>query len=156
MSALPGADFASMLDEVLAEEDEADKASLTASVDYLSVVEELHSGRIHFSDAAARSEYRANQEAQNGAAGSRAEMAAPSIDPSLPLPSTDPADIARELGIGRASAARDLDHLRREFAFRNHPDRVTDDARARAIVRMQIANMLIDEAKRAGVKSSSR
>ncbi len=38
---------------------------------------------------------------------------------------------------------------RRAFAFKNHPDRVAPHLRQRAMVRMQVANMLIDEAKKA-------
>ena len=36
---------------------------------------------------------------------------------------------------------------RRAFAFKNHPDRVAPHLRQRAMVRMQVANMLIDEAE---------
>lgn len=38
--------------------------------------------------------------------------------------------------------------MRRDFAFHNHPEHL----RARAIIRMQVANMLIDEAKRDRVR----
>lgn len=48
----------------------------------------------------------------------------------------------------RAHLPKNYDRLRRDFAFRNHPDRVAEHLRAYAIVRMQIANTLIDEAKR--------
>lgn len=151
MTAMPGADFASLLDEAMVDEDEEGKASLSGSVDYLSVVEELHSGRIHFSAEAARREYLATEGLEAEAVRATPTIQAPPLEPSLP--SVDPSDIARELGLGSRSAKRNLDHLRREFAFKNHPDRVGDEMRGRAIVRMQIANMLIDEAKRARSKS---
>lgn len=62
-------------------------------------------------------------------------------------PSADAADIVRELGLtGRENVAA-LDRARRAFAFANHPDRVAEDDRAIAIIRMQIANRLIDDAK---------
>jgi hypothetical protein len=63
------------------------------------------------------------------------------------LPSVRGEDIARELGLDRASA-KNLDRLRRVFAFKNHPDRVAPELRHRALLRMQVANRLIDEAKR--------
>ncbi|WP_028034822.1 hypothetical protein [Chelativorans sp. J32] len=125
-------DFASMLDELLADRaQEPDRAHLL-SVDYLSVVEELHSGRIVFSDDSLQAAYAAASEA-------RAEE---------PVGSVDPEDIARELGLEGAAKLRELDRLRRDFALRNHPDRVPEHLRARAVIRMQVANMLIDEAKR--------
>ena len=57
--------------------------------------------------------------------------------------------LARELGIGPQSRQDDLDRARRAFAMRYHPDRMPEEHRERAALRMQIANMLIDEAKRA-------
>lgn len=69
-------------------------------------------------------------------------------EPVAPLPSTDPADIAAELQMAHARWPRDFDRIRREFALRNHPDRVESRLRERAVIRMQIANMLIDQEKR--------
>jgi hypothetical protein len=132
-------DFASMLDELLGERaEEPDRAHLF-SIDYLSVVEELHSGRISFSDGVMHAAYQA----------SLGEMPE---NPAEPEPSVDPDDIARELGLAGKPKVRELDRLRRDFAFRNHPDRVPEHLRARAIIRMQVANMLIDEAKRGRIK----
>ena len=70
------------------------------------------------------------------------------LDEIRAMPSVDPADIAGELSLSTLTDARDLDRIRREFAFQNHPDRVPDDRRDRAMLRMQVANQLIDEAKR--------
>lgn len=53
-----------------------------------------------------------------------------------------------ELGLDRAKGTADFNRLRRSFAFRNHPDRVAPHLRQRAMVRMQVANMLIDDARR--------
>ncbi len=67
-----------------------------------------------------------------------------------PMParlSADPAEIARELGLTGKETVAGLDRVRRAFAFANHPDRVAEDCRPVAIVRMQIANRLIDDAK---------
>ena len=63
------------------------------------------------------------------------------------LPETAPEAIARELSLHRIADVKSLDRLRREFAFRNHPDRVRPDWRQAAMARMQTANRLIDEAK---------
>lgn len=64
------------------------------------------------------------------------------------LPSLDPEEVAAELNIAGVAGVRELDTVRRDFAFRNHPDRVAPELRDRAMKRMQIANQLIDEAKR--------
>ncbi|UUP19261.1 hypothetical protein NTH_03756 [Nitratireductor thuwali] len=139
MTAGQNRDFASFLDELLAEAAEPEQGAPRINLDYLSVVDELHSGRINFTDEKAAAEYRAN--ASEKAVGSpAAETAA--------APSVDPDEIARELDLARRAASTDLDRLRREFAFRNHPDRVPEHLRARAMIRMQVANTLIDEAKR--------
>ena len=59
-----------------------------------------------------------------------------------------PEAIEAELGLGSPAQDADFSRLRRSFAFANHPDRVAPHLRQRAMIRMQIANMLIDEAKR--------
>ncbi|WP_295810495.1 hypothetical protein [uncultured Nitratireductor sp.] len=150
-------DFATLLDELISEE--AERAghipvSLN-SLDYLSVAEELHSGRINFADRRAQAEYGEHQEAEvvnPAGTGGSAEPEPVAEEARETPPSTDPEEIARELGLGRAVAPKLLDRLRREFAFRNHPDRVPAHLRANAMMRMQVANMLIDEAKRGRLK----
>lgn len=74
--------------------------------------------------------------------------AATPAEKSRPSPSIEPAVIAAELGLTGRTPPKDLDRLRREFAFANHPDRVEPGLRDRAMVRMQIANVMIDQAKR--------
>jgi hypothetical protein len=121
----------------------------TIPFDYLAVAEELHSGRIKVSGHAAAAEYR-----ETGA-GFEAELTAlleeaagvPDAPGSHDLPSIEPEAIARELGLASA-ASSDFGRLRRNFAFKNHPDRVAPHLRQRALARMQVANGLIDEAKR--------
>lgn len=135
----PASDFSALLDDIMSERDNEGASTAPASVDYMSVMEELHSGRIRFTEETVRQEYAA------------AEQPAPKparrkIEP----PSIDPAEVARELDIGTGRSVQELDRIRRDFAFRNHPDRVEGGMRQRAMVRMQIANMLIDEAKRTG------
>ena len=66
------------------------------------------------------------------------------------LPSVEPEAIAMELGLGTTKAA-DFGKLRRSFAFKNHPDRVAPHLRQRALARMQVANRLIDDAKRQAI-----
>lgn len=159
MSSTPNRDFASLLDDLFvskAERDAEDEleaeeeagARPTIPFDYLSVAEELHSGRIRVSGEAVAAEY------QEVGAGLEAELeailkdAAP-VEARLEdaLPSLEPEAIARELGLQDGGDV-DLSRARRSFALRNHPDRVAPHLRQRALARMQVANGLIDEAKR--------
>jgi hypothetical protein len=129
-------------------------AKPTIPFDYLAVVDELHSGRIKVSGETLAGHYR---EAGTDLA---AEFAAILADADLSaaeeeaLPAVDPQAIAAELGLDRPNA--DFKRLRRDFAFANHPDRVAPHLRQRAAVRMQIANMLIDEARRKAVAAARR
>lgn len=144
--------FASLLDDLLSEEAErADAAPGPLSLDYLAVADELHSGRISFSDRRAQAEYEAQQPLRpaGGGGGERTLMREEAL-------STDPGEIARELGLAGGRRPGDLDRLRRDFAFSNHPDRVPAHRRAAAMIRMQVANMLIDEAKRDSLSRRGR
>ncbi|WP_274628607.1 hypothetical protein [Arvimicrobium flavum] len=158
MASAKNRDFARLLDDLFQAaaipetEDHSESATTpTIPFDYLSVVDELHSGRIRVSGEEASAEYRAAstaiEEALREMELRRAEIVPPPLEPA-PLPSIDPLDIARELEIDRISSAGDLARVRRAFAFENHPDRVAPHLRDRAILRMQVANMLIDEALR--------
>jgi hypothetical protein len=157
-------DFASLLDDlfVAAEKPEEVAPRPTIPFDYLAVADELHSGRIRVSGEAAAAEYRAagkDVEAELealldevGLEQTPVEEAAeaPAERPSLETLSIEPGVIALELGLDGADAA-DLGKLRRAFALKNHPDRVPPQFRQRAVQRMQVANGLIDEAKRRAV-----
>ena len=141
-------DFASLLDELLAaDRDLASRPAPTIPFDYLSVADELHSGRIKVSAEAVTAEYRETAAVEE--AELEALLAAASVtedgDENLPV---EPEAISRELGLGHASEPAELARLRRAFAFKNRPDRVAPHLRQRAMLRMQVANMLIDEAKR--------
>lgn len=57
--------------------------------------------------------------------------------------------VAGELRLRPRLTAKELRHLRREFALGNHPDRVPAPLRERATRRMGIANTLIDQALKA-------
>lgn len=153
MNSAKNGDFASLLDDLFqaATPDAEDEAPATPNIqfDYLSVVEELHSGRIHVSNDEASAQYRAAgatvEDVLRELDLRRAEIAAPPLEPE---PSTDPADIARELALPTLKGRDDFARARRAFAFANHPDRVPERLRDVAIVRMQIANVLIDDAMR--------
>lgn len=157
MTAAKSGEFARLLDDLFQAAaipeaaDEAAPAPASIPFDYLSVVEELHSGRIKVSGTEAAAGYRATtasiEEALHEIELKRAEIVPPPLAPE-PLPSIEPADIARELGLTATAGTDDLARIRRAFAFENHPDRVPAQLRERAIVRMQIANMLVDEALR--------
>lgn len=161
MNSAKNGDFASLLDDLFqAAEPEADDEDAAAGApsipfDYLSVVEELHSGRIQVSGEEASAQYRAVsatvEEVLQELDLRRAEIVPPPLEPEAEPevePSTDPEDIARELALPSLRSKEDFARARRAFAFANHPDRVAPHRREAAIVRMQIANMLIDEALR--------
>lgn len=148
-------DFASLLDDLFAATDAVEEAGARPSIpfDYLAVADELHSGRIRVAGEAAAAEYRetgADMAAEFAALleQARAALADEHSSPQEVLPPIDPDAIAAELGLNDPAAAADLGRLRRSFAFANHPDRVPPHLKQRAMIRMQVANMLIDEARR--------
>ena len=145
-------DFASLLDDLFVAKPPADDTVRPPSIpfDFLSVADELHSGRIRVSSDEAAAEYRRTNEEFEAELAALLGQAEPLLagDAAEGLPSIEPAAIAVELGLDRAKAAADFGRLRRSFAFKNHPDRVAPHLRQRAMVRMQVANMLIDDAKR--------
>jgi hypothetical protein len=61
--------------------------------------------------------------------------------------------IASELGIRVATTPNQLMRYWRAFIWRNHPDRVPDDARHQANTRVAVANALYDRARRALMKA---
>lgn len=150
MATMAFRNFSAVLDGLPVEpplEDDLGRAP-TVPFDHLSVVDELHSGRIVISQDMVAQEYLdaarlSEAELHSLLAGIVIETA-----PALPARlSTDPGDIARELALD----GLDLDglaQLRRRFAFANHPDRLAAPQRQSGMVRMQVANMLIDEACR--------
>ncbi|WP_246677011.1 hypothetical protein [Mesorhizobium sp. B2-4-15] len=152
-------DFASLLDDLFVASEkgdgiEADETGARPSIpfDYLSVADELHSGRIKVSAAEYR-EAGADLASEFAALLDHARLALIGEEPKPEeeLPPIDPESIAAELGLDQPKGAADFGRMRRSFAFANHPDRVAPHLRQRAMVRMQVANMLIDEAKRRAV-----
>lgn len=152
MSAPRDISFASLLDDLIAAARDseppqpAEPHSLEA--DMLAQIERLRATNPSLMGKDAVNAYRDTLEAE------RTERARPDatdarLEPALEdLFFLDPASIARELNLSNLGSGADLDRARRSFAMRNHPDRVPEPMRERAKMRMQIANMLIDEAKR--------
>lgn len=159
-------DFASLLDDlfVASEKSEAgEEAGARPSIpfDYLSVADELHSGRIKVSGDIYAAEYReagADLAAEFAALLDQAKLALAGehARPEEKLPPIDPEAIAVELGLDHPVKGADFGRMRRSFAFANHPDRVAPHLRQRAMIRMQVANMLIDEAKRRALAGARR
>lgn len=160
-------DFASLLDDLIVASERGEfEPAPTIPFDYLAVAEELHSGRIRVAGETVAAEYR-----EAGASladefdslfdmfrteiGAEAEVVEEPVEPEeAEQPSIDPEAIAAELGLAEAKPA-DLAKMRRSFALANHPDRVAPHLRQRAMVRMQLANMMIDDAKRRAAKKGS-
>lgn len=136
-------DFASLLDELIAESVAKDHQAgrPTIPFDYLAVADELHSGRISVAPDVVEAEYRHAEIAIDALFGAASAAIVEEV-----LPSIEPDAISKELDLSKLAGA-DLARKRRAFAFKNHPDRVAPHLRQRAMVRMQIANMLIDEAE---------
>ncbi|MEP9395884.1 hypothetical protein [Mesorhizobium sp. KR2-14] len=155
-------DFASLLDDLFVAQPLIEESASKPSIpfDYLAVADELHSGRIKVTNDVAAAEYReASENFEAGFAALLASLdalAAERAEPEEELPSVDPEAIARELDLATAKVSADFSRLRRTFAFHNHPDRVAPHLRQRAMVRMQVANMLIDDAKRRAAKPPKR
>ncbi len=143
-------DFTSLLDELIAASAAAESAeaatiaSPSLHIDMLEQIERLQAENVGlFADRAVR-EY-----GEHTAPARPMAETAPDLQPALDdLFFLDPQTISRELGIKSKSKPEELDRARRAFAMRYHPDRVPEEHRERAVLRMQIANMLIDEAKR--------
>lgn len=146
-------DFTALLDDLMAASEAAEAgdeagAAPSLQVDLLAQIERLQAdNRGLFKDAAAQA-YSENAETgetpHRRAADATPAHLAPLLDDLFFL---DPESISKELGLQSAKAASDLDKARRVFAMRYHPDRVPEEFRERAALRMQIANMLIDQAK---------
>ena len=155
MGAKAELDFASLLDDLIAASNEtapAEEESFLASpalrVDLLDQLERLQSENLAlFPDRAMRAYGDAAEggEAKRPAGGDAPAHLQPALEDLFFL---DPKSIAKELGISPKTSPEDLDRARRAFAMRYHPDRVPEELRERAALRMQIANVLIDEAKR--------
>lgn len=148
-------DFAVLLDALLSsdvedehQDDEGSGRNASIPFDYLTVADELHSGRINVSPTAAEDGYREAAEALESVV----------VEPDSPADgeaaadalfafSADPDAIMRELGLERVTRLEDFSRIRRAFALHNHPDRQPEHLRDLAQERMQVANQLIDQAR---------
>ncbi len=74
----------------------------------------------------------------------------PASPPVMParLARIAPEEIAADLALSDRETLVSLNRKRRIFAAANHPDQVDEQWRDKANIRMQIANLLIDEAIR--------
>jgi hypothetical protein len=80
------------------------------------------------------------------------EVAEPEATPS-PIPPAwlerlSEQDVEADLGLGQAMTSADIKEKRRAFARINHPDRVAEEFREAATIRMTIANRLVEVALR--------
>jgi hypothetical protein len=84
-------------------------------------------------------------------AGDQTSEAGATGEPAVPVHLTrlTTQEIAGELAIADADTEATLNDKRRKFAKTNHPDGVAERFRPAATTRMQIANLLIDQAIRA-------
>jgi hypothetical protein len=142
MSGVRAKSFGDLLDDLISSE-EAERFDVgrapSLQGDLLDQIERIQASNVPLFEPAARQAY-------------HEPVLAPEViealDTLIPELSTDPRDIALELGIGSLRTSADLDRARRRFAFENHPDRLAPHLRARAAARMGIANGLIDTAKK--------
>lgn len=145
-------DFTSLLDELMAATREAEaresgvEPGPSLHVDMLEQIERLQAENVGLFAERGMREYGDNASPETA----KSSIVTPAhLQPALEdLFFLDPETISRELGIEARSKPDELDKARRVFAMRYHPDRVPEEYRERAVLRMQIANMLIDEAKR--------
>lgn len=79
-----------------------------------------------------------------GAPASLYTDADPPDDGDVSLPGLE--TVPRDLGLSDGMTPDDLHRIRREFALKNHPDRVPPALRGLATMRMVAANTLIDQA----------
>lgn len=66
--------------------------------------------------------------------------------PPVWLHRLSPEEVVEDLGLEPSDDRERLQERRRAFARDNHPDRLPEDFREQATIRMKIANRLIDEA----------
>lgn len=143
MNGFTTSEFTSLLDELLARGEREDHAPARPSMPFGFVtpdaaVEELWKSVPSDFVATVYSESSERETVES----------TPSMETPEPLPSINPEDIAAELRMANARWPKDFDRIRREFALANHPDKVAPHLRDHAVVRMQIANMMIDREKR--------
>lgn len=147
-------EFGDLLDELLAAsthnaQNDDETASPVLRVDLLAQIERLQKRDRPLFATHAIDAYQMNAEEAPASRRPTKAPLVPDLEPALDdLFFLDPATISGELDLAGKSSPEELDRARRSFAKRYHPDRMPEHMRERAMLRMQIANMLIDEAKR--------
>jgi hypothetical protein len=81
---------------------------------------------------------------ETSAVGSRRSLYGDDI-PEISTALADEDTVAAELALSRIASLAELKQVRRDFALRNHPDRMHPKVQDWATRRMTIANMLIDK-----------
>jgi len=142
MSTSDTSEFAALLDELIARGAEPQPVASSANIDLFALLDELDAARAAITADGVVAEY------FEAAANVRFVPEAPPLAPEIIYPETTPEAVEKELGLKGNETHADLDARRRRFALANHPDRVAQDLRSHAMIRMQIANHLIDDAKR--------
>ncbi|MGY6709829.1 MAG: hypothetical protein ACXIVF_16045 [Rhizobiaceae bacterium] len=154
MASKPNSHFSALLDALIASEPEAERVQVVAPslrVDLLDQLERLQASSPAFVGQPAMEEYQDVAAALDELDGVAERVGVPED-----LPAVDPETIARELGGLVGLSEKQLALLRRDFAKHNHPDAQPDDLRERAELRMRVANMLIDDARRNAAKKAKR
>ncbi|MBS0238447.1 MAG: molecular chaperone DnaJ [Proteobacteria bacterium] len=128
--------FDTLIDDLIAREDELGRAPLLSRKFSLNSLEAAW-------DLAARKRPGATTDASHQR---RKNYGDDGVDDFNLEAFLDPNKILLELGLGLSSNVTEADiaMFRREFALRNHPDRVPAELRPLATQRMMIANDLID------------
>jgi hypothetical protein len=132
-------DFSTLLDRAPPPAPQRRGVPPIAFFDYLPLVDELRASATPVASGFAAAQYESAYDLAPGDPLPHQE------EPASP-PSTDPGDIAAELDLAGLDAT-EVAAARRRFASLNHPDRVAPMLRVNALVRMQIANALVDEAE---------
>lgn len=154
MAPRPNSHFAALLDALIAAEPGQERVQVTAPslrVDLLDQLERLQASSPAFVGHPVMDEYQDVAAALNELDGFAGRVGV-----REDLSPVDPEAIAKELGGLVGLSEKQLAHLRRDFAKHNHPDRQPDNQRDRAELRMRVANMLIDDARRKASKNAKR
>lgn len=140
-------DFQAVLNELIEEASDALAAEWSAAPpaapDYLAAAEDVLFGN-GTADSVVLEQYKAFDADDEF----KLDLLRDLVGDEEPASPIDRDGIARELHLDGVDTAG-LHRIRRQFAFVNHPDRVPAHMRHTAVVRMQVANMLIDEAVKA-------
>ncbi|NMG40065.1 hypothetical protein GRZ55_12515 [Chelativorans sp. ZYF759] len=147
MASKPNPNFSALLDALMSRDAEQSErvhaAAPSLRVDFLDQLERLQASSPGIFPGPNPADYPDLDQALDELEDVAARVGARKVPPTV-----DPRDIEAELGDLSALGEKELTRVRRDFALKNHPDRLPDDQRGLAELRMRAANVLIDEAKR--------